>query len=59
MNQEKLFFEFVWAVYKSDELDYIELVLLSVTKSPKVANFVKRVFQLVRSERPKQLAVKH
>lgn len=52
MNQAALIYEFVKAVEESDELDYVELVLLSVTVSPVVADFIKCVFRAVRGRRP-------
>lgn len=58
MNQEEIVLEFVKAVYESNDLDYIELVLLSVTESPVVYGFIKRTFQIVRDERPLLLEMK-
>lgn len=58
MNQEKIVLEFVKAVYEADDLDYIELVLLSVTESLVVADFIKRTFQIVRDGRPLLLEMK-
>lgn len=58
MNQEKIVLEFVKAVYECDDLDCIELVLLSVTESPVVYGFIKRVFQIVRDGRPLLLEMK-
>lgn len=58
MNQEKIVLEFVKAVCETDEPDYAELVLLSVTESPRMADFIKRVFQIVRARRPLLLEMK-
>ncbi len=59
MNQEKLVLEFVEVARGLDNLDYTECVLLPAAGSPQMADFIKRVFQLVRNERPKQLEMKH
>ena len=52
MNQATIILEFIKAVEESDDLDYIELVLLSVTESPMIADFIKCVFRTVRGRRP-------
>lgn len=49
---EEVVLEFVKAVYEAEDLDYIELVLLSVAESPRGADFIKRVFRIVREQRP-------
>lgn len=57
MNQEEIVLEFVKAVYESDDLDYIELALLSV-ESPVVYGFIKRTFQIVKDGQPLLLEMK-
>lgn len=52
MNQETIILEFVKAVYETDELDYIELALLAVAKTPKETSLIKSVFQSARDRRP-------
>lgn len=59
MNQEKLVLKFVEVARELNNLDYTECVLLLNAGSPQMADFIKRVFQLVRNERPKQLEMKH
>lgn len=56
---EEVVLEFVKAVYEAEDLDYIELVLLSVAESPRVADFIKKVFRIVREQRPLLLEDKY
>ena len=57
MNQETIILEFVKAVYETDELDYIELALLAVAKTPKETSLIKSVFQSTRDRRPLLLEI--
>ena len=58
MNQNEIVLEFIKTIYESDEPEYIERVLLSAAESPSVADFIKKVFQIVRAGRPLLLEMK-